>query len=515
MLTALVCGTIFLGLLTFALPKTADVTAKWLGVAVAFAGFVLVMFLNPWSPPPEESTHWLSYPFSANYHLGMNGISYALVQLLTLVTFCALLGTNVPRQRNFVALMLLLEGTMLGLFLARDLLLFALFWDAMLIPVFLLMIAWSVHPSTAWRFLIYNVTGGLLLLLATAAYGWLYGTTDVIDKGVLPPLSDNWAPWIFIAFAIAFLVKTPVWPFHTWMPDTYAELPAPVAAVVGAVQSKAGLYGFITIGLPLFGPQMWRFAPWMIALGFIGLFYGAFIALVDNDSRKVVAYSSLSHLGLILAAIFVNNQYALRGAVLYIVAHGFFTAAMFLIIGYVESREETRMLSRIGGLARGNPVLAGAMAIAALAMLGLPGLAGFTGELFILVGIYQAGFTWLAGIALIGIILASAYMLRVYQGFMHGPEKPDLPQRPDLAPIEVWALVPLFAALLFLGVYPITANYPDQAYSLVSSTSMSLRAPSGSLTHVAMMTGPAVWGPHAKHGGRGAGGEAPSKLEKK
>ncbi|MGH7715177.1 MAG: proton-conducting transporter membrane subunit, partial [Vulcanimicrobiaceae bacterium] len=225
MLTALVCGTLLLGFLTFALPKNADVTAKWFGVAVALAGFVLVMFLNPWSPPPEESTRWLSYPFSANYHLGMNGISYALVQLLTLCTLCALLGTKVPRQRNFVALMLLLEGTMLGLFLARDLLLFALFWDAMLIPVFLLMIAWSVHPVTAWRYLIYNVTGGLLLLLATAAYGWLYGTTDVIDKGVLPPLSDNWAPWIFIAFAIAFLVKTPSWPFHTWMPDTYAELP--------------------------------------------------------------------------------------------------------------------------------------------------------------------------------------------------------------------------------------------------------------------------------------------------
>ncbi|HEY1729377.1 MAG TPA: NADH-quinone oxidoreductase subunit M [Candidatus Baltobacteraceae bacterium] len=469
MLTALVCGTLLLGFLTFALPKSADVIAKWYGVIVALAGFVLVMFINPWNPPAQESTHWLSYPFSANYHLGVNGISYALVQLLTLCTVCALLGTKVPRQRNFVGLMLLLEGSMLGLFLARDLLLFALFWDAMLIPVFLLMIAWSVHPATAWRFLIYNVTGGLLLLLATAAYGWLYGTTDVIDTGVLPPLSDNWAPWIFIAFAIAFLVKTPVWPFHTWMPDTYAELPAPVAALVGAVQSKAGLYGFITIGLPLFGPQMTRFAPWLITLGFIGLFYGAFIALTDNDARKVVAYSSLSHLGLILAAIVVHNEYAVRGAVLYIVAHGYFTAAMFLIIGYVESREETRSLARIGGLARGNPVLAGAMAIAALAMLGLPGLAGFTGELFILVGIYQAGYVWLAGIALIAIVLASAYMLRVYQGFMHGPEKPDLPQRPDLAPIEVFALVPLFAALVILGVYPITANYPDQAYSLVAN----------------------------------------------
>ena len=479
MLTALVAGTLLLGFFTFVLPRNANTLARWYGVVASLAGLVLIQFMNPWSPPPEESTRWLSYPFTANYHLGISGISYALVQLLALCTLCAMLATNVQRQRNFVGLMLLLEGTMLGLFLTRDLLLFALFWDAMLIPVFLLMIAWSVHPATAWRFLIYNVSGGLLLLLATAAYGWIYGTTDVIGKGVIPPISDTYAPWIMGAFAIAFLVKTPVWPLHTWMPDTYAELPAPVAAVVGAVQSKAGLYGFITIGLPLFGTQMHLFAPIMLTLGFIGLFYGAVIALIENDAKKVVAYSSLSHLGLILAGIFAFNEYALRGAVLYIVAHGVFTAAMFLVIGYVETREETRSLSRIGGLARGNPILAGAMAIAALAMLGLPGLAGFAGELFILVGLYLAGWGWLAGIALIAIILASAYMLRVYQGFMHGPEQADLPQRPDLQPLEVLAVAPLFAALLLLGVYPASARYPDQAYSMISSSTVSLRAPSG------------------------------------
>lgn len=470
MLTALVAGTLLLGFITFALPKHAHTLAKWYGVVVALAGCVLIAFMNPWTPPPDEQTRWLSYPFDAFYHLGISGISYALVQLLALCTVCAMLATHVKRQRNFVGLMLLLAGCMYGLFLTRDLLLFALFWDAMLIPVFLLMISWSVHPATAWRFLIYNVSGGLLLLLATAAYGWIYGTTDVIGKGQLPPISDNFAPWIMAAFAIAFLVKTPVWPFHTWMPDTYAELPAPVAAVVGAVQSKAGLYGFITIGLPLFNAQMHQFAPIMLTLGFIGLFYGAFVALTEGDAKKVVAYSSLSHLGLILAAIFAFNVYALQGAVLYIIAHGVFTAAMFLVIGYVETREETRQLSRIGGLARGNPILAGAMAIAALAMLGLPGLAGFAGELLILVGLYLAGYAWLAGAALIAIILASAYMLRVYQGFMHGPEQADLPQRPDLRPIEILAVAPLFAALVLLGVFPAVARYPDQAYAMIGSS---------------------------------------------
>ncbi|MBV8074664.1 MAG: NADH-quinone oxidoreductase subunit M [Candidatus Eremiobacteraeota bacterium] len=469
MLTALVVGTILLGFAAFLFPKDAGVAAKWYGVAVALAGLVLLETLNPLAFPPDETAGWLSYPFVANYHLGLGGVSYAIVQLLATVTICALLATNVARQRNFVGLMLLLEGTMLGLFLAKDLLLFALLWDAMLIPVFLLMIGWSVHPATAWRYLIYNVSGGLLLLLGTATYGVVNQTTDVIGRGMVTPLSDAWAPWILVAFSVAFLVKTPVWPLHTWMPDTYAELPSPVAAVVASVQSKAGLYGFITIGLPLFTTWMHQIAPVMLALGIIAILYGAYVALVVDDAKKVVAYSSLSHLGLILIAIFVFNDYALRGAVVYIVAHGFFSAAMFLVIGYVETREETRLVSRIGGLARTSPILAGAMAIAALAALGLPGLAGFAGELFILTGVYQAGHPWLAAVSLVAIVIAAAYMLRVYQGFMHGPEQADLPQRPDLRPLEIVAVAPLFLALVLLGVNPgAVANYPDQAYTMIA-----------------------------------------------
>lgn len=469
MLTALVVGTTLLGFVAFALPAGAPRVAKSYGVAVALAGLIVLALYSFFVLPIDENARWLSYPFSAAYHLGIDGISYSLAILLAVVTVCALVATRVPRQRNFVALVLMLEGTMLGLFLAKDLLLFALLWDAMLIPVFLLMVGWSARPAVAWRYLIYNVSGGLLLLLATAAYGVIYGSTDVIGRGPIPPLSDAWAPWILAGFAIAFLVKTPVWPLHTWMPDTYAELPAPVAAIVGAVQSKAGLYGFIAIGLPLFHAQMHRFAPLMITLGVIALFYGGFIALIENDAKRVVAYSSLSHLGLILVAIFGFNDYALRGAVVYMVAHGFFTAALFLVIGYVEVREETRLLSRIGGLARRSPILAGAMGFAALAALGLPGLGGFSGELFILTGVYQAGYVWLAAVALIALVLAAAYMLRVYQGSMHGPEHPDLPQRPDLRPVEIVALAPLFVALLALGIDPgMVARLPDHAYTTIA-----------------------------------------------
>ena len=204
----------------------------------------------------DESIRWIQRPFTANFHVGIGGASYWILLLLTLVTACAIAVIRVPRTRDFVAQMLLLLGAMSGVFLARDLMLFALFWDLMLLPVFVVLIAWSPTKTanTAWRYFVYNLTGGLALLLATAAYGIVQGTTDVIgiDPGKLATISDAWAFWIFAGFAFAFAIKTPLWPLHTWMPETYADLPAPMVAVVSAVQSKAGLYGFLVVGSALF-----------------------------------------------------------------------------------------------------------------------------------------------------------------------------------------------------------------------------------------------------------------------
>jgi NADH-quinone oxidoreductase subunit M len=259
---------------------------------------------------------------------------------------------------------------------------------------------------------------------------------------------------VFAGLALAFLIKTPVWPLHTWMPDTYAELSPPVVAAVSAVQSKAGLYGFIAIGLPLLGEEMRAAAPLMIALGLVAMVYGAFVALVQNDAKRVVAYSSLSHLGLILVAVFTFNPLALAGAAVYIIGHGLFSAALFLTLGFVEEREETRELSRLGGLAWNNPRLGGALILAALAALGLPGLAGFAGELLILIGVYGAGYTWAALIALLPIVLAAAYMLRLFQTIMNGPKAADLPERRDLTWSEGLALAPLVIGFILLGVNP-------------------------------------------------------------
>ncbi len=446
---AIVILPMLVGGLLFALPREDRTLSRIVGTATAAATFVMLLAAGN----GEWSFRWLSRPFEAAFHFGATPISFWIALLLAVCTASAIAVSRVPRTRDFVALMLMLEGTMLGLFLARDLLVFALFWDLMLVPVFFALIGWGEHPATAWRYFIYNFAGGLTLLLATAAFGVIYGSTDVIGRSGAH-FAGGWAEWIYAGFAFAFLIKTPVWPLHTWMPPTYSALPSPMVAVVSAVQSKAGLYGFLAIGLALMPECVHQYALPLLVLGSVSLIYGACIALVQTDAKRVVAYSSLSHLGLIVLAVASGNHIALQGAVVYIVAHGLFSAALFLLLGYVEEREDTRSLLRLGGLGWKNPRLAGALCIAALAALGLPGLAGFAGELLVLIGVYQAGYVWAVIVALVAIVLASAYMLRLYQILMNGPPVADVPVRPDLTWLEGLAIAPLVAALLIVGVYP-------------------------------------------------------------
>jgi len=468
------------GFALYALPKSADGAAKWIGAAVAALALVATL-ANPHAP--DDSLHWLARPFEAAFHFGFSAISYWIVVLLQAATFSALVSLRAPRMRQYTAQMLVLLGAMTGVFLAKDLLLFALFWDLMLVPVFLLMVGWGSlgggprrTGTAAWRYLIYNLAGGLCLLLATAAFGVVHGSTDVIGNASAQVVIGNvWGAWIFSGFAFAFLVKTPVFPFHTWMPGTYGELPPPVVAVVSGVQSKAGLYGFIAIGLPFFAVQMRAAVPLMVTLGLISLLYGAFTSLTQVDAKRIVAYSSLSHLGLILIAIFSFDPLAIAGAVVYIVAHGLFSAALFLSLGYVEAREETRSLQRLGGLAHNNPRLGGALMLAALAALGLPGLAGFAGELLILTGLYHAGLGIVALVALIPIVIAAGYMLRLFQNIMDGPKVADLPERRDLSWIEGLALAPLVIGFVLLGIdpAPVAGLASDAARVLTGSAAQS------------------------------------------
>jgi NADH-quinone oxidoreductase subunit M len=450
--TALVLGPIVVGFALYAIPRERGALAKWIAALAAAITFALAL-ADPHAT--DVALRWLSRPFAASFHLGFGPVSSWIVLLLSLATFGGALAADGPRARNLAAQLLILQGAMNGVFLAKDLLLFALFWDLMLIPVFLVLIDGAQHARVAWKYLIYNLTGGLALLLATAAFGVVAGTTDVIGNAAAHPgIGIAWGLWIFAGFALAFLIKTPVFPFHTWMPDTYAELPPAFAAVVSSVQSKAGVYGFLVIGIPFLAPEMVRAQGLMMVLGAIALIYGALAALAQRDAKRIVAYSSLSHLGLILLAVFSGSTLAFLGAVVYIVAHGLFSAALFLTLGAVESREETRDLARLGGLGARNPKLAGALMLGALAALGLPGLAGFSGEILILTGLYKGGFVWESIVALVAIVLAAAYMLRLFQDIMNGPEVPDLPERRDLTWTEGLALAPLIAAFVYLGIYP-------------------------------------------------------------
>ncbi|GAC1579989.1 MAG: NADH-quinone oxidoreductase subunit M [Candidatus Elarobacter sp.] len=449
--TALVLGPIAIGFLLYLVPRSASNAIKAIAAATGAVAFALAALVPN---APDATAPWLARPFAANFHLGFSGLSYWIVLLLALATFSAALTLGGQRARDVGAQLLILQGAMNGVFLAKDLLLFALFWDLMLIPVFLVLLQTGRHARTAWKYLIYNLAGGLALLLATAAFGWNQGTTDVIGAHLPGTIGIGWGLWIFAGFALAFSIKTPVFPFHTWMPDTYAELPSPIVAVVSAVQSKAGLYGFLAIALPFLAPEMMQARPIMFALGLIALIYGALAALGERDAKRIVAYSSLSHLGLIVLAVFSGSALAFSGAVVYIVGHGLFSAALFLTLGAVEQREETLDLARLGGLARRNPRLGGALMLGALAALGLPGLAGFTGEILILTGLFQGGYLWPAVVALVAVILASAYMLRLFQGIMNGPDVPDLPERRDLGWLEGLAIAPLVAGFVLLGVNP-------------------------------------------------------------
>lgn len=465
MVFALILLPIAVGLAMLVVRAESPQASKGVGALVALATFAMAIA----SRNEEQSLRWLSRPFESSFHFGASAISFWIVLLLALCTFCAILATNVGRTRQFVAQLLILEGAMMGVFLARDLVAFALFWDLMLLPVFFVLLGWGAHPPTAWRYFVYNFAGGLTLLLATAAFGVLYGSTDVIGRTDVH-LVGAWAPWIFWGFAFAFLVKTPVWPLHTWMPLTYADTPGPMVAVVSAVQSKAGLYGLIAIGMAFMPDYLKTYAGILIVLGAISLLYGAFASLAQSDVKRVVAYSSLSHLGLIVIAIASFNPVALQGAIVYIVAHGLFSAMLFLVLGFVESREETRSLNRLGGIGAANPKLAGALCIAALAALGLPGLAGFVGEIIILIGLFQAGLVWAVILALVAIVLASAYMLRLFQGVMNGPAVADLPVRSDLSWVEGIAIAPLALALVVIGVDPhALTTFDPSAYNATTS----------------------------------------------
>ena len=422
--------------------------------APVLSAIAFVLSLALWGQAGQLSVSrpWFTGPFGGvvGYDLGLSGLSLLLVALTLLLTTLACVAAR-GQGPAFCAWLAMLGAAATGMFLARDLVLFYLFWELTLVPVYFLLVGWggAERRRTAWKFLYYNIAGSVALLLAVAAL-IAFGATmpgGAAGAGVPPAAVGP----ISLALLIAFAIKTPLFPQHGWVADTYTDLPAPAAALVSGVQSKAGLYGMLAVLLPLLPGGVTAWAPWVVAAGIVSVLFGALLALAADDARRLLAYSSVSHLGLVAVAFVTLNATAITGGVIQIVAHGLFSAALFLFVGMLEERLGGPVrLSELGGLARRAPALAGGLTLLAMAALGLPGLAGFPGELLMIIGIYHYS-VWIAALGALGLVIAAVYMLRLIQLVLHGPGRLA---PPDLRAAERWLLAPLAALLVVLGVYP-------------------------------------------------------------
>ena len=422
-------------------------------------GLALFYFSHGPSTYFDSAIPWIAGPWSAQYHVRIDALSIWFVLLTTFVSVPAVWAAwsyaDARRVRGYLFLLLAFETTLLGLFTAADLLVFYVYWDLMLVPVFVLLVGFTDAPEArraAWSYLIYNGAGGLILLLGVVGLVSATGTFEVLGRAW--HLAPGLQGWLFWAFAIAFLIKTPAFPFHAWMPQTYTQAPPPLVSMVSGIQSKAGLYGLLIFAMPLFPDAARSAAPVLLAVALISILYGAFAALAQRDLKTLVAFSSLSHLGLVLLALFAFDFTSVPASVLMIVSHGIIAAALFLLLGFLEERTRSRDIADIGGLAAAAPRMQALMLIAAMALLGLPGLSGFAGEFLILIGAWQTQ-PVITAISLIAIVVASAYALRLFQSAMHGAERAPAGARlSELRPREMLVAAPLLAAIVFLGAWP-------------------------------------------------------------
>jgi NADH-quinone oxidoreductase subunit M len=435
----------------------------------------------------EENRRWMP-TLGAAYHVGIDGISLLLVLLTTFLMPLALVsawGSIEDRFKEFTATMLLLETGMLGVFVSLDLFLFYVFWEAMLIPMYFIIGIWG-GPNRVYaavKFILYTMVGSALMLVAILGLYYQYGAATgryTFDVPVLaqyvmaPGLAQN---LMFLAFALAFAIKVPLFPFHTWLPDAHVEAPTAGSVVLAGVLLKMGTYGFLRFCLPFFPDASLSFGPLVFALAVIGVIYGAWVSTVQPDMKKLVAYSSVSHLGFVMLGIFTLNQQGLVGAIIQMVNHGLSTGALFLMVGMIYERRHSRLIADFGGLWRVVPAFSALFLVVALSSLGLPGLNGFVGEFLILVGAFQRN-AWLAAAATSGIIFAAVYLLWMYQRVIFGEVTHEENRRLcDLTPREWAVLVPVVALIVWIGVYP--AAFTGKTEATVEALIMQVEAKTG------------------------------------
>src|SRR5512137_2600149 len=397
--------------------------------------------------------------WNISYAVGVDGLSILLVLLTSFLTPISILSTWTAvedRVRDFMLFFLLLEVGMVGVFLAQDLFLFYIFWEFTLVPMYFLIGIWGGprRMYAAVKFFLYTMAGSILMLLAILWLGIYQGSfemPELIAKGGIPA---NIQIWLFLAFAAAFAIKVPMWPLHSWLPDAHVEAPTAGSVILAGVLLKMGTYGFLRFNLPLFPHASQQAAPVIAVLAIIGIIYGAIVSFAQTDVKKLVAYSSVSHLGFVMLGIFALNQQGIQGAILQMVNHGISTGALFLLVGFVYERRHTREMAEFGGLWKIVPIYGSIMLIVALSSMGLPGLNGFVGEFTILLGTWAAN-PWWAAFAAVGVILAAIYILTMFQKMFMGETRNEENKHLfDLSRRELWVIVPLVIFVFIIGIFP-------------------------------------------------------------
>lgn len=454
--------------LVFLAPQQKN-AMRWTALGTSLVTFVISLWVLVLFDPNKDVNLLVQIPWfrlagvPIQILMGVDGLSILMVLLTTFLTPIAILSTwkAVEEQvKGFMIFFLLLEVGMLGVFLALDLVLFYIFWEFTLIPMYFLIGVWGGKNRiyAAVKFFLFTMAGSVLMLLAIIYLGLQAGSFSQPELVANSSLFAGAQLVLFLAFAIAFAIKVPVFPLHTWLPDAHVEAPTAGSVILAGVLLKMGAYGFLRFNLPLFPQASVQAAPVMAILAIIGILYGGAVAFAQKDIKKLVAYSSVAHLGFVMLGIFALNPEGLSGGILQMVNHGISTGALFLLVGMIYERRHTREMSEYGGLWKAMPIFGGISLVVVLSSVGLPGLNGFVGEFTILLGAFGSkvfGSPWFAGIATLGVILAAAYLLKMFEKTFLGPiTKEENKSLKDLNLREIITMVPLLALIFWLGIYP-------------------------------------------------------------
>jgi NADH-quinone oxidoreductase subunit M len=467
LLTAIVVVPAIGALLVALTPKRRGDVARLVGVSASAVTAALTVWLVAQFDRADAgfqftSDHAWIKDLGIHWHLGVDGISLFLVLLTGLLFPIALWGVKPHHDpKPYTAWMLLLEAGCLGTFLALDLFVFFVMFEIVLVPMYFIIGGWGYADRVyaALKFFLFTMLGSAFMLVGILTTAFLaersigHLTFDLVQIAEHGDIATNTARWLFLAFAVAFAVKVPLFPLHTWLPDAHTQAPTAGSVILAGVLLKLGTYGFLRFGLYLFPEAAVWAAPGLVTLGVIGITYGAVVAAMQKDLKRIIAYSSVAHLGFIILGTFALTSQGLTGGVLQMVNHGVSTGALFLLVGMIYDRCHTRVVADLGGLQKVAPMLAAAFMVVMLSSVGLPGLNGFAGEFLILLGSFGTR-RWWTVVAASGVILAAVYLLWAYQRVFHGEPKEATAAAPDLRLADGLVLAPLLAAIVFVGVYP-------------------------------------------------------------